>query len=395
MPTGTQLAVFGLGFLCWAEAARAWAQAGQSSAEPSRASPHSLGASATLAVCHRQLCSIIEGGRVVCDERWLSDYRQRFSRQRSALLRREVAALTSPAALPPGAGASPQWQEVPGLRDVVSLTAGNQFICALTKPGAVWCWGHDFSTPPERGEDKAVARLFGEGSEAHVPKPAPLRGVKEAVVAIAAQVNSVYVRMADGSFLQLHDPTLSKEPPPDLAQQVRRVSRASDGFGDICYLDGRARVHCQDCRSDGCHGWIRLSGFAGPVSQLALSCGGGECPVRVAGLLRSGQLQICSRFSGPAVCPQIGDIQGRVDELVQSCGRTRTGEVYCWAMHIAASEKRAQRIPLPGPAVELAARGERVQCARLASGQIACFVPETLYGNLVYPPETIELPRTQ
>lgn len=380
--------------LCFAllsatDLARAWAQAAQSPTRDKKASTVNLGGSASLAVGH-QLCSIVDGGRVVCDQAWLSGYVQRFVRRRKALLRADTDPSLSPAAPQQGASLGPVWQVIHGLRDVVSLTAGAQFICALTKQGVVRCWGYDFSA--ER-DGKTPSRLFGNGSETHVPQPVPLHGVSKETVSVSAQVNSVYLRFADGSFTHLNDPTLSAEPPLNLAREVRRVSRVSDQFGDVCYLDSRGRVHCQDCRSDSCRGWIQLPGFAGPVTQIALTCGGGECPSRVAGLMTTGQVQICRPSGGQAKCPQVGGIQGPLDELVQNCGRTRVGDLYCWAMHISADETRARRIQLPEPAVELAARGGRVQCARLSSGKIACFIPESLGGQLVYPPETIDLPR--
>jgi hypothetical protein len=55
----------------------------------------------------------------------------------------------------------------------------------------------------------------------------------------------------------------------------------------------------------------------------------------------------------------------------------------------------AERIPLPEPAVELAARGNRVQCARLASGTIACFIPEARKWQMIGPPVVIDAPRLE
>lgn len=372
-----------------AESARAQAQ---QFPDAKGTSPQSLGENATLAAAH-QLCSIVQGGRVVCNEAWYLDISVRANRPRPQANGSPASNPSPQAASPQGSRGNTRWQEVAGLRDVISLTAGRYYLCALTKQGAVKCWGQDNSVPSD-AEKPPATRLFGDGTQRYVPQPAPLRGASKGVVAVAAQDESIYLRRADGSFTALMDSTLRIYPPKGLARSLRSISRVSSSCREICYLDSGGRVHCQYYRNDECSGWAVVRGFAGPVTQIGITCGGGECRSDVAGLTKTGQIQLCPmNFLDSQPCPQISNLPAQVVELVRNCARSSSGDVYCWSMSHGQGLLRAERIPLPEPAVELAARGTRVQCARLASGKIACFIPEVRKWGLVGPPVVIDAPR--
>lgn len=371
--------------------AQAWAQA-QHVPGAKGPSAQNIGEHATVAAAH-QLCAIVQGGRVVCNRAWYLAIAVRANRPRSSTTGSSANVASPQGTSLPGSPSDSPWQEVFGLRDVISLTAGWQYLCALTKQGAVKCWGQDNSVPPDAVEPPAT-RLFGDCAQRDVPQPAPLRGASKGVVAVAAQDESIYLRRADGSFTALMDSTLRIYPPKGLARSLRSISRVSSLFRDICYLDSSGRVHCQYCRNDECLGWAVVRGFAGPVTQIGITCGGGECRSDVAGLTKTGQIQLCPmNFLDSQPCPQISNLPAQVVELVRNCARSSSGDVYCWSMSYGQGLLRAERIPLPEPAVELAARGTRVQCARLASGKIACFIPEVRKWGMVGPPVVIDAPR--
>lgn len=391
MPRSSLIPVVCLVLLSERLGAPAWAQALQFPGAKGP-SPQDLGENVTLAAAH-QLCSIVQGGRVVCNHAWYRDISVRANRLRSSASRSAASAASPQGTSLPGSRRDSPWQEVFGLRDVISLTAGRYYLCALTKQGAVKCWGQDNSVPPD-AEEPPATRLFGEGAQRDVPQPAPLRGASKGVVAVAAQDESIYLRRADGSFTALMDSTLRIYPPKGLARSLRSISRVSSLFRDICYLDSGGRVHCQYCRNDECLGWAVARGFAGPVTQIGITCGGGECRSDVAGLTKTGQIQLCPmNFLDSQPCPQISNLPAQVVELVRNCARSSSGDVYCWMMSMGQGVLHAERIPLPEPAVELAARGNRVQCARLASGKIACFIPEARKWQMIGPPVVIDAPR--
>jgi len=326
------------------------------SATPPKLGP--LAESASLAAAS-QVCSIIKGGRVVC-----ADPRAKH----------------------------PQWSKVQGLANVTSIAAGLEFLCALSQQGGVKCWGRDPVTSLG-SEDGVSVGLFGDGKQPHHAVPRSLNRVKQRVVAMAAQAYGVQLRLADGTLQSLNNSLLHDRRLPNGGRDIHSLSLVDGG---ACLLSKSGQVECNLCGEQGCTGWSVVRGFSGPVSLISITCGG-ECSEWLVGLPQGGPPQSCRLMNTPGRCPELQGISGALRQLVHACGRTETGEVYCWAesMERSGPPLKAQRIPLPESATELAANSGSLVCARLASGRIACFRWDPLFGRMDGPARVLDAPQAQ
>ena len=322
-----------------------------------------LGRSASLAVAH-QVCFITQRHTVACND---------------ALAGRGIDdTKTTP------------WKTVPGLLDIVTLSAGYGFICALSRQGSVRCWGdaprdeHDHAEQPRRA-------LFGDGKHRYYARPQPLNRVDQQVVAIAAAANSVCVRLADGTLQCMNETYLNRSHPQDDGRQVGTLSIVDGG---ACLLDKLGRVECKVCGEEvGCSRWSRIKGFAGSVAKMSITCGG-ECVPQVAGLTRNGKLQLCSLRGDLASCPELPQVPTRLAQIHGSCARTTAGQIYCWGGRPNRDgSERAQQIPLPEPATELSV-GSGTICMRLRSRKLACLLWNPLLGRVTKPVEIVIPPST-
>jgi Regulator of chromosome condensation (RCC1) repeat len=95
--------------------------------------------------------------------------------------------------------------------DVRSIAAGQNFACALTSSGAVWCWGDDFSG--ELGDDAAASLSFTSVSAV----PVPVIGLTSGVASLSLGGQSACAITSGGELLcwgsdsvgQLGNPTTS------------------------------------------------------------------------------------------------------------------------------------------------------------------------------------------
>lgn len=344
-------------------------------AAPAPEAQRSLGDSSSLS-SGGHLCVIVGGGSVVCsdDSSWRMD--------RAAL--RELAKRQS-GAVP--IGKPVRWKQVRGLKDLTALSSGRYgFVCGLSRSGKVWCWGEEpLEEPKERLFRTATA---SEDVDAWDLPPAPLRGLTKRAVALAAGYGSVCVRLEDGS-LQCTERSGLASP---RAQPLRGPGQArcvvGREYGD-CVLDPKGAVTCS-YQAENSSGWRRGAGFSGPLERISLG-GGGEYGQSIVAVTRTGRLEICELGQADRPCAPVVNAPADIVQLSGSCALTKAGEISCWDAHLF-MESRAKKIPLPEPAVELST-GLGPQCARLASGKIACieFVPPK--GEPIPVAYLIEAPR--
>lgn len=109
-------------------------------------------APAKTAACHGETCRIDAAGNIECKLDWNVD-----------------------------------WKRQPGIANAVDIVAGDNHKCALTKDGAVWCWGIQ------------SGYQLGDGTTDTHYEARPVGGLAH-VVEIAAAKDGTCVRLADGDM---------------------------------------------------------------------------------------------------------------------------------------------------------------------------------------------------
>lgn len=156
-------------------------------------------------------------------------------------------------------------------------------------------------------------------------------------------------------------------------EQVRSYIGRENGR---CFLSLSGELKCLLFSESGSSIWG--SRDLGPVQLFGFS-GGGETLEGIAALTRSGQLRLCHDLDveGKTDWPQVANTPSNVVEIHKRCLRTQRGEVYCWSDPADRGQASGEpltvlRMDLPAAAIALSA-GIGDPCARLVSGQVACF----------------------
>lgn len=255
---------------CWGHAADG--QLGNGETYPSLTLPTpvvGLTDAVDLAAGDRHTCSLHPDGRVSC---WGSNTSGEIARPHLSLVQSDVPL------------------EVPGLSDVVQLSAGNHVTCARRAPGDVWCWG-----------DNIYGQLGDAGLEESVSTPTPIPGVTD-VVDLAVGSHHVCAVQRGGRVLcwgRNYDGQLGDGQSGVLSSPVTAVVGLEDavqlaaGFSQTCARRAGGQVVC----------WGMVGGYLG--NGIA---GGSTTPVEVVGLgdavdVASEGSNMCAvRVGGQVVC---------------------------------------------------------------------------------------------
>lgn len=190
--------------------------------------------------------------------------------------------------------------EVPafGTSGVAQISVGDDFACAVTDDGSVWCWGSD-----------SEGQLAGDGDHVESPVPVQVSGLTDAVQ-VSAGLDHVCAVMADGRAFCWGD---------DSAGQLGNADNQNQDGGDhshspeeVVDVDNLVLVAAADDFTCGltADGAVFCWGENGR-GQLGTGDAGGDrnAPVGVTGL------------------PPVASITAQKDH---ACAWTETGEMFCW-----------------------------------------------------------------
>ncbi len=292
-----------------------------------------------------------------------------------------------------GDGSTEQWRptagDVPGLTDVVRLSALQSHICAVTRAGAARCWGRNWygqlgdgsttsrSTPVDvvglaanvlevhAGESHTCAVLatgavkcwggntggqLGDGTTTMRLTPVDVIGMASGTVhVVAARDHSCSVTETGGVKCwglngsgQLGDGTMQPRPGPvDVINLTSAVTDLDASFTRTCALTVSSDVMCWGS------GWLgdgrNVDAGPTPVKAVdlprrisALSSGGETCVVTASGHVK------CWDFASPGIDRKpAGDVFGLVEGVTQvvggagpmsahTCAVTQAGGAKCW-----------------------------------------------------------------
>jgi uncharacterized protein (TIGR03437 family) len=241
------------------------------------------------------------------------------------------------------------------LGGVVAISAGQYHVCAVTKTGAVLCWG-----------DNAFGELGPEPSGFRTGLPNQVTGIPADIVAISAgsyftcaltSTSAAWCWGSSGDGQLGAGPNLPNENPVavlDLAgtAPLSGVAQISAGFNDTCALTNAGATLCWGANQSGEVG-------NGTNTQV-------DIPVQVLNLAGT------SPLSG---------VTAVVSGENHACGLTTAGGVLCWGdpfngelgnNYAHSSEIPVQVSGLTSGVTEIAA-GFHFNCAVLSSGGVMCW----------------------
>lgn len=240
---------------------------------------------------------------------------------------------------------------VPGLTDVVSVSAGGYYTCAVVASGSVWCWGNGGS-----GE-------LGNGSDASHTTPVQVSDISDAVAVEAGWQTTCALRSTGGVMcwgynyygeLGNGDNATSLVPVP--VTGITDATGISFGTEQGCAIRSGGALWCW---GDNSFGQLGVPGY-----------GASNVPVAVDG-------------------DGIGNVTAGGPGQNWTCAIQEPGTVLCWGQNHLGQlgngtlESQTEPSVVPGfdDAIAITSRGAGHACAVRASGPIMCwgFNP---YGQL-------------
>lgn len=328
-------------------------------AQPKSDNQQTLGNSATIAVAD-SLCMIVKDGKVACT---IDDKQDRLYYTYSDVY-------DSDKPQPPIIKKQSKWRLISGLRDVVALSAGMHFVCALTREGRVSCWGE---TPLD--DEKPRSWLFGTGSPADRWTARPVPGLTGKVLAISAESHGLCARLPGGAIKCIH-PVRGDIDWRGFGIKPAQVSAILGRENGRCILSTAGLAKCLLWFENRDLWWDGGTAFSEPLRLLAFT-GGGETATTISGLTRRDRVDMCNgNGEDKPGCTQIANLPKGIVDLRRHCARTQAGEIWCWGENIPEGHPEATKarlMALPEPAIDLSV-GIRFPCARLTSGSAACFL---------------------
>ncbi|MBC7227797.1 MAG: chromosome condensation regulator RCC1 [Thermoflexales bacterium] len=283
-------------------------------------------------------------------------------------------------------------------RDVVAIAAGEAHTCALTRSGAVWCWGSNGG-----GE-------LGDGTTTDRPTPVRVVGLGSDVVAIAAGWAHTCALTAGGEVRcwganvgQLGDGTTTDRPTPVGVMGLEKgVAAVAAGGLHTCALSTDGGVRCWGQNQYGQLGDGTTTDRLTPVDVVGLERGvaavaagwGHTCAlstdggVRCWGQNQSGELGddttlqrntpvevVSLRRDGVAITAGWG----------HTCALTQGGRVMCWGANefgqLGDGTFTGSAVPVGGvglSGVVAIDAGDAHTCALTTDGGVRCWGSNTL-----------------
>lgn len=284
---------------------------------------------------------------------------------------------------------------VAGLSDIVSISAGGHFTCAISRAGQVFCFGLNLDRYP----------LTLDGT-LFLLEPTAIEGWEQVAEVAVGATHSCALHV-DGTVSclgwndrgQLGLETAGEFPTdPVRAPAVAKVARISAGVSGahncVRFRDGSAA--CFGANTHGQHGTGKLGDSSNPTpidllktSVVEIAAGGTHsCALLVGGevscwgLNQYGQLGDGSVAANrvPNPVPGLEDIASIATGAFHSCALHSHGGVSCWGKNEdgqlgdGTNDNRKNPTPIPklSDVVELSL-SYRHSCARLADGNIMCW----------------------
>ncbi len=288
---------------------------------------------------------------------------------------------------------------------VVAISAGSWHTCALTKAGAVWCWGYGMS-----GQ-------LGNGTFAPFAAPGPVVGLSSGIVAIAAGREHTCALSDTGGLKcwgyngggNLGIGTLANQNTPVQAEGLASgVAAVSAGLSTTCALTDAGGVLCWGQNNAGQVGDGTLTNRTTPVPVTGLSSGISDitstkeatnCALTDAGGVKCwgyngyGQLGI-GVVTGESLVPvQVSGLASGVFAIEggrrQTCAVTKAGAALCWGLNTygqvgdGTTTNRYVPTPVSGLSSGVAAisPGSDHSCALTQAGALLCW-GWNAYGQL-------------
>jgi hypothetical protein len=223
---------------------------------------------------------------------------------------------------------------VPGLEGVVEISTGGRHACALLENGEVWCWGRN------------DAGQVGDATVVDRRSPTRVRNIADAVEVDAAPFSNngsggqhSCARLRSGRVMcwgangngQLGDGTTEDRALPVELAGVTDAVEVVTGTHRTCVRERTGVVTCTDRSSP------RMLPFTRPIS---IGAGGGQrCAVEAAGTAfcwgdnRRGELgngTTDSAFDPVPVAGRSDVVAITAGSNAHTCARTRTAAVFCW-----------------------------------------------------------------
>lgn len=272
-------------------------------------------------------------------------------------------------------------------QDVAAITLGWSHACALTKAGAVKCWGHNWG-----GE-------LADGTRTNRRTPVQVVGLTSGIVTIAAGYRHTCAIDAAGTAKcwGAHSATPNVYTPTPVNGLTGRVITVASGGSHDCALLHPGEVRCWGHNTDGQLGNNSNKDSATPVPAAGL--GGGVMGISAGYdhncVVTSGGAALCwgrndsgqlgdGTTTGRAVPTQVvGLTQGVVAISAgehHTCAVIRDGNVKCWGANDAGQlgDGTTTGRPTPTLVVGLAASssisvGEAHTCAVTTTGRSYCW----------------------
>ncbi len=230
---------------------------------------------------------------------------------------------------------------VTSLTDIVAISAGDDHACAVTKTGSVKCWG------------KNLYGRVGNGTFTRlVITPADVVGLDQDVVSISAGNEHTCALTKEGDVKcwghneerQLGDGSdkIQVDTPVNVIGLNNKVRSVTTGFAKTCVVTETEEAQCW--------GWLGLQKFSDSSitisSKVTAIAAGGEhiCLITNNGGIKcwgdnkNGQLGIGSTTASN----KFVDVKGIQNEAVaigaafdNTCALTKFGEVFCWGQNTA------------------------------------------------------------
>lgn len=214
---------------------------------------------------------------------------------------------------------------------VIAISAGARHTCALTSGGAAKCWGENFG-----GE-------VGDGTDARKMIPAPVRGLAQGVVAIAAGGDHTCALTSAGAVecWGLNDrgavgdgTKVTRTTPVQVSTLESGIAAISVGASHSCALTGAGAVECWGANYAGQLGDGGTSDSTVPVPVNGL--GSGVVAIGAGGnhtcALTSGGTVTCwgDNATSPVVVSGLSGVSAITAGSNDTCALTEVGAMECW-----------------------------------------------------------------